>query len=718
MNAERKIKVAVIGGGCASIATAFELTRPEHGGRYEVTLYQQGWRLGGKGASGRGPSGRIEEHGLHLWLGYYENAFQLTRECYAELARDPAECPIADWRDAFFPDAHVALADRSPGGGWSSWVAHFPPIAGAPGDGLAESNPFTVRGYLVRTARLVVSLLGSVGESVGEGPPLGDEERRTTEAVLDAVERLVRYGQLATLAAVTQGAAILEAVVERLPVIPTSVALKLIDMVGAGARRRLDELVETSDEIRRVWEVLDLVLASMRGVIRFNLITDPRGFDAIEDYEMREWLRLNGASERTLDSAFVRGLYDLGFAFEDGDPSRPSIGAGVGIRGAVRMFYTYRGALFWKMKAGMGDVVFAPFYEVLAERGVKFEFFHRLENVALAAEDELAPGEEPWVAALDFDVQAHTAGGGRYEPLVDVGGVPSWPAEPLWEQLERGAELRERGVAFESHWDRHREAKKTLRVGEDFDLVVLGVSLGAIPHVCGEIVARDRRWQDMLRHVKTVATQAFQLWMREDMEELGWQGPPVNLSGFVQPFDTWADMRQLIELEEWAETPRSIAYFCSVLAAPDEANRRRRAHPRKMRERVRKNAVDFLERDIRHLWPDAVDAEGRFRWEVLIDARAAESDKSEPRGDERFDTQFHTANVNPTDRYVLSVPGSYRYRISPLDTTYDNLTVVGDWTNCGHNLGCVEAAVMSGRLGAHAISRRPRLEEIVGYDHP
>ena len=77
-------KVAIIGGGCASISAAFELSRPEHNGAFEVTVYQYGWRLGGKGASGRGFNGRIEEHGLHLWLGYYDNAFQLMRECYAE----------------------------------------------------------------------------------------------------------------------------------------------------------------------------------------------------------------------------------------------------------------------------------------------------------------------------------------------------------------------------------------------------------------------------------------------------------------------------------------------------------------------------------------------------------------------------------------------------------------------------------------------------------
>jgi uncharacterized protein with NAD-binding domain and iron-sulfur cluster len=74
--------------------------------------------------------------------------------------------------------------------------------------------------------------------------------------------------------------------------------------------------------------------------------------------------------------------------------------------------------------------------------------------------------------------------------------------------------------------------------------------------------------------------------------------------------------------------------------------------------------------------------------------------------------------VNPSDRYVLCVPGSARHRISPLDSGIDNLTVAGDWTACGLDVGCVEAAVTSGRLAAHAISGSPALESITGYDHP
>ena len=99
-------RVAILGGGMAGLATAWRLSEPGWQEEIEaITVYQRGWRLGGKGASSRGAHGRIEEHGLHLWLGYYENAFRLLRECYAELDRpatDP-QAPIRTWREALLP---------------------------------------------------------------------------------------------------------------------------------------------------------------------------------------------------------------------------------------------------------------------------------------------------------------------------------------------------------------------------------------------------------------------------------------------------------------------------------------------------------------------------------------------------------------------------------------------------------------------------------------
>src|SRR4051812_12390779 len=143
----RPKRVVIVGGGCAAMAAAFELTRPELAGRFAVTVYQVGWRLGGKGASGRGAHGRIEEHGLHVWMGFYENAFRLMRECYAELARPPG-CPIATWEDAFTPAPHIAVVDALPGGRWAPWTAAFPTAPGTPGDPLPDGHRWTMATYV------------------------------------------------------------------------------------------------------------------------------------------------------------------------------------------------------------------------------------------------------------------------------------------------------------------------------------------------------------------------------------------------------------------------------------------------------------------------------------------------------------------------------------------------------------------------------------------
>ncbi len=716
MSEARPIKVAVVGGGCAAMAAAFELTRPEHRGRYEVTVYQVGWRLGGKGASGRGPAGRIEEHGLHLWMGFYENAFRLMRECYAELGRDPARCPISDWQDAFEPWPLVGVADRASTGEWEVWRGVLPPIEGLPGDPARGPERWTIADYLLRSMGLVRALLETIQRAGNGGAParapFGAE---SVDAIAAGIARILQVGEIATLTGLIQAVGLVELALGSLARFPDNLVMRMLDAIGKSAREVLATRLEHDPGVRRIWHIIDLTLATIRGGIRSGLMTDPRGFDAIDEFDSREWLRLNGAAESSLASGYLRALYDFGFSYEGGDPTRPRISAGQALRSMVRAFFTYRGAFFWRMTAGMGDVVFAPFYEVLRRRGVRFEFFHRVTNVKLVEPSRLGVGEKPYVEALEIDVQARTAEGGEYRPLVDVGGLPCWPSEPDWRQLADGAALARERPDFESHWERRSVATKELRVGDDFDFVVLGIGLGAVPYVCRELVERDPRWRAMVDRVPTVATQAFQLWMRADMKDLGWTDDPIVISGFVEPFDTWADMRHLARREAWPEAPRSIAYFCNVLPDPAPGTEKGAAFAAAERERVRRNAIRFLDTEIRHLWPSAAGPTG-FRWDLLLDGRDGEG---RPRvGAERFASQFWTANVNPSDRYALSVPGSSAYRLSPLDATYDNLTVAGDWTDCGFNAGCVEAAVMSGRLAAHALSHTPPLDEIVGFDHP
>ena len=731
MPKEKPIKIAIIGGGCASISAAFELSRPEHKGKYKITVYQLGWRLGGKGASGRGPANRIEEHGLHLWMGSYENAFRQIRECYAELKRDRKKCRIADWQDAFSPAPFIGLAERTNNGSYRSFLSYFPPADGLPGDPISENDPFSVTSYLVRAAGILRTLLLTVqggrsnqkppraGRSSakdaiqnGHGYAAGDDSQR--------VSRLLGLGWIATTTTLIEAVETLESALRSRAQYPSDAVVQLLDGISASARRQVEAVVENDAGLHMLWQGIDLAIAAIRGIFRFGVISDPRGFDAINDYDFREWLRINGASERSLESPILRGAYDLVFAYEDGDYERPRHGAGVAIRGALRMLFSSRGAIFWKMNAGMGDTVFAPMYELLKKRGVAFRFFHRLEKVRLAGASELNVGERLYIKALEFDVQAKVRNGREYKPLIEVGGLPCWPSKPNWAQLIDGQRLKGEEWEFESHWDRRKVATRTLRVIDDFDFVVLGVGLGVIPYVCQELVERDQRWRDMVKHLKTVSTQAFQIWMSEDMEDLGWDDPPLALSAFVRPFETWADMSHLIGAEGWRNQPRAIAYFCSALRnskTPSEMDDAK--YPTRRKIEVRENAIRYLSKDVSELWPKAVRGRGKFKWDILIDpSENPRNRKQRIANATRFDSQYWTANVNPTEQYVLSLPGTQQYRISPLDNTYDNLTVAGDWTNCGLDAGCVEAAVISGMLAAHAISASPALEDIVAYDHP
>jgi uncharacterized protein with NAD-binding domain and iron-sulfur cluster len=546
-------------------------------------------------------------------------------------------------------------------------------------------------------------------------PALGDPRRVLTE-----IERILGGAAAASTAVLIEALAVLEAGLKMLPPALSSPLASLAEWIAHNLRRWFERTLIAEPYFQHVWEVMDIVVATVVGILRFGLLTDPRGLDAIDDYECREWLRLNGASDRSLQSPYLRGLYDLALSYEDGDARRPAVAAGQALRASLRMFWGYRGAVFWRMRAGMGDVVFAPLYEALRRRGVKFEFFHRLTDIAVAEEADLAPGERPYVTRLDFDVQAKTRDGGAFSPLVAVNGRPCWPARPDFAQLADGERMAAEGWDFECHWDGRKVATRSLEVIRDFDFVVLGVGVGALPHACPSLLARDARWRRMVEAVKTVGTQAFQIWLDRDLEALGGQGPPYLGSAFAKPFDTWCDMAHTIPEEAWSRRPGTVLYFCGVLADPASPEATDDpAYPRLRDAEVKQNALRFLSEQARELWPGCSGPDGEFCWEMLMDAAAADPGPADAPSDaSRFGSQYWRANVNPSDRYVLALPGSLKHRISPLDMTYDNLTIAGDWTDCGFNEGCVEAAVMSGRLAAHALAGAPGLEDIVGYDHP
>src|SRR5262249_31851660 len=137
-SAKPKRKIAILGGGVGAMTTAFELTNvPGWQEQYEVTVYQLGWRLGGKGASGRNAkiANRIEEHRLHIWFGFYDNAFNMMRHVYQELAEKKLapDSPFQNCFDGFEPHQRSTLSERV-GDGWKLWSQTFSDVDGLPGD--------------------------------------------------------------------------------------------------------------------------------------------------------------------------------------------------------------------------------------------------------------------------------------------------------------------------------------------------------------------------------------------------------------------------------------------------------------------------------------------------------------------------------------------------------------------------------------------------------
>jgi uncharacterized protein with NAD-binding domain and iron-sulfur cluster len=193
-------KVAILGGGMAGLSVAWRLSEPGWRNRFDsITVYQRGWRLGGKGASSRGPHGRIEEHGLHIWLGCYENAFGLLRECYAELDRattDP-EAPIRSWDEALIPAETIGLAEQWDDD-WLVWLGRFSHNNESPGDPQNSGREMTVPGFIRRAMRLILDFSDSLRGTEPVGLVLSTSAHRKPPAQwIDAVQSGIVAASLA-----------------------------------------------------------------------------------------------------------------------------------------------------------------------------------------------------------------------------------------------------------------------------------------------------------------------------------------------------------------------------------------------------------------------------------------------------------------------------------------------------------------------------------------
>jgi uncharacterized protein with NAD-binding domain and iron-sulfur cluster len=642
------MRIAIVGGGSSGVAAAFWLSStPQLRQRYQVSLWTRGWRLGGKGASGRDAEAgqRIEEHGLHLWLGFYNNAFTTMRAAFA--AAPDTVGTFKSVEDAFTPVRTAVFMQRDEiGGPYSPWPVTFPPLDGQPGDFLPKPDPFAA---LIAWLKMVV------------GPKLPLNVARSWNERLAPAERLaVKSRKAAAVRSLQSESADVEEARK-------GVGQAMFDVEAA----RTTQAAGTG---MRFLILANLGLAALDGYLRdlFPYGFSRAAYDALDALEFREWLKSHHAWEESLACGPLQAIYDLAFAYPGGDaqpPSKGAMAAGVTLRLVESLGFGYRDAPVFRMKAGMGDTIFTPLYDALVAQGVEINFFHALADVA-PSQDGLS------IQKLTLRRQADLLSA-PYRPFVTVKGLRCWPSQPDWAQLRNGTQLEAAHVEFELTSDLTSAGTVELNAGQEFDAVVLALPPDSLKLTTPSLRA-NASWADMLDNSATTATLAAQFWLKTTSAETGFcVQPPPPLSGYAENLSTWADMSHLLPVEDWpSPSPQSIHYFCGTMMDPQLGS-----DPVGV---AKTQTLDWMRDNIPGLWP-AAPRDGDI--------------------DDQIVRAYFRANLDPSERYTQAPPGNIAHRLAPDSKPFDNLYLAGDWTRLPVSGGCIETAMQSGMVVARAISQ-------------
>ena len=251
-------KVAILGGGAASCAAALALTdQPGWKERYDITIYQLGWRLGGKAASGRNRDygQRSEEVAGHHFPSTYIETKTLLRSVYKELNR-PEGAPFRTFEEAFKSK--------------SFWT-------GLEMDCEIDKECFSmeylfdklIETFLLMTKKMIKEL--EIEHTINEKHFKPDSSHLQFEV--------------------------------------TSVQVLL---------RKIFPTVKNNSLTHELLSMVDTAGAVIIGFIEDNLLEVRLG--TINHLDLRQWLKKHGASETTVDSSFVLAHYDESISYVNGEP--------------------------------------------------------------------------------------------------------------------------------------------------------------------------------------------------------------------------------------------------------------------------------------------------------------------------------------------------------------------------------------------------------------
>lgn len=707
-------RIAIVGGGPSGLSTAFHLTQePGWEKKYDITIYQLGWRVGGKGATGRDDQAgyRILEHGIHGFCNFYFNTWGMMKDAYGGLtAADRKITPIDRIEDGFKPSS-LSYQVQFSQGQWHTQVLAMPDTPGHPWD--APPPPLNWKS-------IVAGLLEHMRKRGRPGPV---HRHSHSDLLHPRIGSKKRQEQHRGIGKALHG--VFKKLHDKVHEIEEHaiedflrMALKELDGMRKKAITLGSELDKDFHKDHSVaLAMMDTYWTTLRGILDDRLWT--RDLDVLDKEDFRAWLRRHGAMENTLNSSVTFVVPNILFAYPYGDSTRPpELSAASWLAWLLRGMVG-RGGYFYFMAAGTGETVILPLYLALKRRGVKFEFFHKLTDITTSS------GKNPAVTELHFEVQAKTKSGKPYEPLQKVPGKAwqVWPSHPLWEQLKYGKENAEAGVHFE-RWAQSPVkggSKRVLTKGKaganGFDYVVWAMPPSMIEYVGND--ALNKAWADSAGAMRWTATQASQFWLTRSTEELGWKidrskfgdsGRYVSGS-FPNPLNAMAVFDDLIEYEAWGkDAPRGVIYLCSQLQGPD--------HGEMINLGGTRASTSSNIRVLGNFMPDAVPTGADCNDPQSIDFNYlfVPKDKDFLRGDDRLALQYHRVNIDPVDAYVQAPPGSAKHRLLPWQSGFSNLVPAGDWIYTGINVGAFESAVTGGKFAAFALAGHLEPEEVYGVE--
>ena len=645
-------KIAILGGGAASCTAALALTsQPGWKERYNITIYQLGWRLGGKAASGRNKNygQRVEEVTGHMFAGVYHNSKHLLRSVYNELNR-PEGVPMRTFEEAFklwshtsFKELNVSLDN--------------------------EKQCFSLKYLFEKLITTTYLMIEKMSEKFPNMAPIEmnkvDVKNLTTD--LNLLQCHVNSIQ---------------------------------DWIF-----KLSNMTEERTLQTEFVSVLDVALTIIKGILDDKIIE--HGFDIINHLDLREWLAKHGASPATLKSTFVKFHYDLMIAYRNGDINQPSMEAGAALKIWLNLYFCFDDAPYFDQQGGLGDIIFAPMYQLLRKKGVNFKFFHKVEDLNLNINNSRLIEKIKLTKQVDL---VHE----EYDPLINVKGLPSWPNEPKYEEIEQEQAklLQKHDTDLESFWTRwphvyEEHFKKPLpevilKRGKDFDIIVFGIPVGSLPYLCSELLEVSPKLRDASKHMGKVPSFQLQLNVDETRENL----ESKSHRDIVDPRRENAvymlsDNDPHLKFESWESlrmNPKSIAYITTMKSTEEIPPGTCSSSP--YVKRMNRNfAVSITQSLLKNNWPNAY-KDGNFKWDIL-------TDPENRTGEERLDAQFWHSNFNPSDLYTPILTNTSQYRITTDGTGFHNIYFTGDWIENGFNC-CIEAAVTAGLLTSKAISGYPK----------